>query len=340
MSFKPYEMLILLGAQTKLSRDDIRDKGGPDRRVQQRIINENPLYKVRDETALMNILLEQGVLPWDWRWQHPLARLRELHNRGDLSGIERQLGALYVMAEAIIRNPTLVDRPFYIGALYFAGLYLIPFANPKNSAYAQDKYHAAEKACQWFDQLTFELKSENTPAANLIKANTAANIVAAHWNMRTPDERKSEEMQNIIRKSDYINWAMRQVELFPKLDTPAFNALAIASHLHWRELYPRLHRALVRSGSDFTSYKEYNEDFDDFRNWLNSHNQNVVYLAPEKNEGMNKMRHFRSSAVAALTVIALAIGGVFMSKIEKVKTQSVKMHVVDLRPHVSTNDIG
>lgn len=340
MSFTAYELLVLLKKQTNLSRDDIHDNGGPHPRVQQRILNENALYKIKNETALVTILIAQGVLPWDRSWQFPLARLRELQDRDDLAGIERQLGALYTLAEAVIESgPELVERQFYVGALYFAGLYLMPFVKPKNGAYVRDRVVAANKACKWLERLAVELKADTTPAADMLRWKTAANIVVVQWNMRKDEERNSEEMKAIIAKSGYIDWALRQSELFPKLDTPAFNALAIASRFHWRHLYPQLHEALSRANPAFASHNEYNSDFDDFRTWLAAQRSTNIQISARKEQNMKRSRRISGGVIAILVVAACALGIALVASVEPSLAQlaDLRPHQIaaDLRPHIA-----
>jgi hypothetical protein len=338
--FSTYEQSVLL-THTKLSREDIYEKGGPCPRILQKILNQNPLYKVKNETALSRILMEQGMLPWDESWQFPLARLRKLQDQNDLTGIKKELGALLTSAEAVIeKGPELVGRKFYIGALYFAGLYRMAFAKHNNGSYEGERHIAAEKAIQWLEQLARELKAEETLAADLIKSKTAANIVVVQWNKRPAKERYSEEMKGIITATGFVDWSLRQSELFPKLDTPVFNALAVASRFRWRHLYSQLHETLHRINPKFASYKEYNDDFDDFREWLATQPSPAAPMSNTKKErSMKRSKRIRSSLIAVIAVTTFALGAAWIARVELSQSQAIdlrahqQVQVADLRPN-------
>jgi hypothetical protein len=267
--FTAHQIVVIL--RHELSPAAIAAEGGPVEEVQRRIL-KNPEYKVRNMTALMGLLQDHNLLPFDKFWLRPIMRLYELDERRDIVSMEHEFAALYEMARYVIdANLAVVPSSSRKGALLFAAKYLSCFYKAKHGLYATFRVEALKKSSEYYEVLIKETHKDRDLCTTLIKGIASANLVVNRWNATSADARASKEMEQYIRKSGYMRWAARQMKIWPLIDKPAFNALGIASRFRRRRFYPMLLEALRKAKSEFEKYPVYNEsntDFADFQAWL------------------------------------------------------------------------
>lgn len=266
MLFSAYEMLTIL--LTVASRNELNERG-IGLRTQSRILRD-PNYPCNDLMALMTLLVEYDLLPFHKFWLAPLAKIYALEESGDISTIEREYAAFFVMARTVIDAKLAATEPdVRRGALLFAAKYLASFNKAKGTVFAKARADALDGSSVYYQMLIDEMRRMRDLCSTLIKGKSAANIVVNRWNAVTPAERTNAIMRDYIRRSGYLTWAAKQMETWPKNYKPAFNALAVASAHRRRHYYPVLYKALLRTSVEFTEFSEYHDDdFLDFRNWL------------------------------------------------------------------------
>ncbi|MFS8051562.1 hypothetical protein QD357_01920 [Rhizobium sp. BR 317] len=332
----PYQVLrIIEMAKPTWSQVDIREQGGPCERVQRRILNEDPEYRVKDEQSLMRILSSNGMLPWGDDWHFPISRLYDLLYAGKTSIVEHEFGAMADLAKIVLEQgaPT-VDPAFKVGARFFSGLYEMAIASSTRSVHAKRKAIAAEAACHHFQCVIDELRHDASPGALLVKGKASGNIFVVIWNATPRNQRDGAEMRKREETSGYLQWALEQVNLFPKLDTAAFNALGVASRFRRRDLYPQLLDALVAANSKFEQYVQYqgDDDYDDFRSWLDEKRQESAAKTKKKRTLIMTNNISLNAIIAVVSGLALLAGVAVLGP----KSSNETARLADLRPHALT----
>ncbi len=269
MQLKPYEIAVLLKLMMKLTYAKISDTiGYSESSAFLRSIyavnggRMQPIYL----TSLQNMLFELKEMPFPIEWLEPLAQVHALREVRHISEIERTYKALSRVAENISPYAPKEDR---LAAHFFAGQYHMSFAfHPRRVDNKQEHF---EKAVQNFRTLITKLDGSNV-LQNVIITKCVGNIVALYWNGKPHDERDNPEMRAIIEELNFFPRIEEYIKLFPKLDTAPFTALAIASGLNETDRFEELYAALVATNPKYKSYQEYDEDFNNFKGWLDQQN--------------------------------------------------------------------
>lgn len=110
--------------------------------------------------------------------------------------------------------------------------------------------------------------------AFFVEFQVISNLIGLSWNQTPAEERGSESMWNVIVSRGYFGMLSRYMTLCPRDADAVANALAYASKCGATEHFPGLRDLLVTAyGGREPAYTEENgfdDDFDGYRNWLNS----------------------------------------------------------------------